>query len=216
MTVMRCAACGKTLATCQCATGGLVRSGIGRADADIAPTPRASSIEPPALPIDYDPWAEELRQARAALDYAGEEIKPQINNGRLQFIPVNDAKLRKEYPIATGCLDYFPDALAEVAHVSHVATQQHHAGEPVHWDRNKSTDEANTLARHFMQRGQIDTDGVRHSAKVAWRALALLQKEIESDALKGAGASATLAENVETGALVPVSPGSFPKHPLRK
>ncbi|KAF1711076.1 hypothetical protein CSC70_03885 [Pseudoxanthomonas kalamensis DSM 18571] len=31
-----------------------------------------------------------------------------------------------------------------------------------------------------MQRGTVDTDGVRHSAKVAWRALALLQKEIEA------------------------------------
>jgi hypothetical protein len=33
--------------------------------------------------------------------------------------------------------------------------------------------------RHFLERGTIDTDGVRHSAKVAWRALAMLQKEIE-------------------------------------
>ena len=31
--------------------------------------------------------------------------------------------------------------------------------------------------------GTIDTDGIRHSAKVAWRALANLQKEIEKDGL---------------------------------
>ena len=40
-------------------------------------------------------------------------------------------------------------------------------------------DEADTLLRHFLQRGSLDEDGIRHSTKVAWRALALLQKEIE-------------------------------------
>jgi len=35
--------------------------------------------------------------------------------------------------------------------------------------------------RHFVERGTLDTDGVRHSAKVVWRALALLQKEIEGE-----------------------------------
>jgi hypothetical protein len=35
--------------------------------------------------------------------------------------------------------------------------------------------------RHMMQRGTRDSDGVRHSAKRAWRALADLQLEIEND-----------------------------------
>ncbi len=85
----------------------------------------------------------------------------------------------KAYPLATGCLDYFPDALMAVANCSLVATDQHNNAE-MHWDRSKSPDEANTLLRHFRLRGKLDTDGVRHSAKVAWRALALLQKEIEA------------------------------------
>ena len=88
---------------------------------------------------------------------------------------------RKTYPIATGCLDYFPLALAEVAHVSFVGNEQHNPGQSLHWDRSKSTDEADALMRHFKDRGKIDSDGLRHSAKVAWRALALLQKEIESE-----------------------------------
>lgn len=92
-----------------------------------------------------------------------------------------DARDRKALPIATGCIDYFPDALAAVAEVSRIGNDQHHPGTPLHWDRSKSTDEADALMRHFVQRGEIDTDGVRHSAKVAWRALALLQKEIEAD-----------------------------------
>jgi hypothetical protein len=93
-----------------------------------------------------------------------------------------DAKGRKEYPLATGFLDYFPDAIAEVAHLSFVANEQHNPGTPVHWDRDKSKDEADALMRHFIKRGSRDTDGQRHSTKVAWRALALLQKEIEAEA----------------------------------
>jgi hypothetical protein len=92
-----------------------------------------------------------------------------------------DPKQRKTYPLATGVLDYFPDALAEVAHVSYVGNQQHNPGEPLHWAKEKSTDESDALMRHLIQRGTIDTDGIRHSAKVAWRALALLQREIEGE-----------------------------------
>lgn len=92
---------------------------------------------------------------------------------------------RKSVPLATGLFDYFPDALAAVAHCSHVANEQHNPGEPVHWDRDKSRDHDNTLLRHFSQRGTYDVDGVRHRAKVAWRALAALQIEIE-ESLKNA------------------------------
>lgn len=90
---------------------------------------------------------------------------------------------RKTYPLASGVLGYFPDALMAVAHVSWVGNEQHHPGEPLHWDRTKSADEADALMRHFVQRGTLDTDGCPHSAKVAWRALALLQKEIEGGKL---------------------------------
>jgi hypothetical protein len=94
---------------------------------------------------------------------------------------VTDPKERKTYPLATGLLDYFPDALTEVAHVSYVGNQQHNPGQPLHWAKEKSTDEPDALMRHLIQRGTIDTDGIRHSAKVAWRALALLQREIEAE-----------------------------------
>ena len=91
---------------------------------------------------------------------------------------------RKKFPIATGVLDYFPDAIMEVAHVSYIGNEQHSPGQPVHWDRAKSTDEADACVRHLMESGTVDTDGVRHSAKAAWRALALLQKEIEAEKAK--------------------------------
>jgi hypothetical protein len=92
-----------------------------------------------------------------------------------------NAKERKRRPITSGVLDYFPDALMEVAHCSFVGNEQHNPGEPLHWAKDKSTDEADALVRHLIQRGTWDEDGVRHSAKVAWRALALLQREIEKE-----------------------------------
>ncbi len=111
--------------------------------------------------------------------YMGENIFTQVQ-GLTPGLPV-DPKERKTYPLATGCLDYFGDALAEVAHVSFVGNEQHNPGQPLHWDRTKSRDEADALLRHLKDRGKLDSDGVRHSAKVAWRALALLQKELEGE-----------------------------------
>lgn len=85
---------------------------------------------------------------------------------------------RKAAPLARGLLDYFPNALMAVAHLSQVGNEQHHPGEPLHWDMAKSTDEADALMRHLIDRGTIDSDGERHSTKVAWRALANLEREL--------------------------------------
>lgn len=91
----------------------------------------------------------------------------------------NEAKDRKEHPIFSGVLKYFPDAIWYVSKVSKVGNDQHNPGMPLHWDRDKSTDEADALVRHLMESGTVDSDGILHSGKVAWRALALLQKELE-------------------------------------
>jgi hypothetical protein len=101
-----------------------------------------------------------------------------------------DYDARKALPIYTGVLKYFPDAIAAVAHCSKVGNDQHNPGEPLHWAREKSTDEHNTCVRHLLEAGTIDADGVRHSAKAAWRALAALQKEIEADGGKIHGEAA--------------------------
>ena len=44
-----------------------------------------------------------------------------------------DAKQRKERPVYTGVLKYFPDAIMEVAKVSLAGNQQHHPDKPLHW-----------------------------------------------------------------------------------
>ena len=92
-----------------------------------------------------------------------------------------DPKERKGVPITTGVLDYFPAALAEVAKVSRIGNEQHNPGQPLHWAKEKSTDHADCIVRHLMERGTLDVDGARHSAKLAWRALALLQTEIDNE-----------------------------------
>src|SRR6476469_11193141 len=93
-----------------------------------------------------------------------------------------DPKARKAVPIATGNLDYFPRAHAEIARVSKAGNDQHNPGQPLHWDKTKSMDHPDCLIRHFMERGTIDTDGMRHSAKMAWRALAILEEELAAEA----------------------------------
>jgi len=92
-----------------------------------------------------------------------------------------DAAKREQYPMADGLLDYFPNALAEVARLSKVGNDQHNPGQPMHHNRDKSRDHANKVIKHLVDRGKFDTDGVRHSVKAAWRALALAQEEIEQD-----------------------------------
>jgi hypothetical protein len=94
---------------------------------------------------------------------------------------VLDAEERKRRPLASGVLDYFPNALMAVAHCSLVGNEQHNPDTEIHWDRSKSGDESDALLRHMIDRGKMDSDGVRHSAKIAWRALAMLEKEIEAE-----------------------------------
>jgi hypothetical protein len=93
----------------------------------------------------------------------------------------DDAQGRKQRPVVSGVLRYFPDAIVALAEVSWAGNEQHHPGEPLHWDRDKSADEEDALGRHLMCAGTLDVDGKRHTAKVAWRALAMLQKEIEAE-----------------------------------
>jgi len=100
---------------------------------------------------------------------------------RIQEENVSIATQRKEMPVYSGVLKYFPDAIKEVAKCSFQGQKQHNPNLPLAWDRSKSGDELDALTRHLLDAGTIDTDGIRHSAKVAWRALANLQKELEID-----------------------------------
>lgn len=107
-----------------------------------------------------------------------------------------DSKERKDVPIYSGVLMYFPDAIAAVAACSKAGNDQHNPGQPLHWAREKSTDHHDCIARHLMEAGAVDSDGIRHSAKVAWRALAALQLEIEAERRAPADEVVTLADAI--------------------
>ena len=86
---------------------------------------------------------------------------------------------RKKLPIGTGVLKYFPLALAEVAKASVVGNKQHLAGEPLRWDRSKSSDDFDAMIRHAIQLDDPDENGVSHVGAMMWRALAVGEKILE-------------------------------------
>lgn len=90
-----------------------------------------------------------------------------------------DPAVRKGTPITSGVLDYFPRAIAAVAQCSKAGNDQHHPGQPMYWEKDKSADHADCIARHLIDRHTTDTDGIMHAAKLAWRALALLETMLE-------------------------------------
>lgn len=105
---------------------------------------------------------------------------------------------RKKIPLFSGCLAYFPAALAGVASHSKVGNDKHNPGEPLHHARGKSMDHEDCLLRHLtdiadlrcefdeacqsrcveVQESTDDTvDAILAEANaLAWRALALSQE----------------------------------------
>jgi len=112
---------------------------------------------------------------------SSQEAWQMMEDGTAKKLCDDTAQHRKQRPVYSGVLKYFPDAIMEVAYCSWVGNEQHNPGSELHWDRAKSGDEHEALVRHLCEAGTVDSDGVRHSAKVAWRALAALQKELEND-----------------------------------
>lgn len=96
----------------------------------------------------------------------------------------DDAQARKGMPLTSGVLDYFPQALAAVAMCSKAGNDQHNPGQPLHWAKEKSGDHADCIARHLIDRKSLDTDGIPHAVKLAWRALANLQIMIDNGEVK--------------------------------
>jgi hypothetical protein len=96
---------------------------------------------------------------------------------------LNKHKERKETPVYTGVVRYFPNALKYVSKVSLAGNKQHHPDKPLHWDKNKSTDHLDSLTRHLIDADKIDDDGLLHLGKVAWRALAALEDYLENNKL---------------------------------
>lgn len=100
-----------------------------------------------------------------------------------------EAKARKNIPVYSGFIAYFPRAIAAVAELSRKGNEQHHPGAPLHWDMSKSTDELDALCRHLLDDVMgvpMDTDEVLHLTKVAWRAMAKLERTLLAQQTGGA------------------------------
>lgn len=96
---------------------------------------------------------------------------------------------RKNYPLLSGCLNYFPAALAGVARISKIGNDKHNPGQQLHHNRSKSTDHGDCILRHLVDlqsllvaidRDQGSVEIIRQirdeASSVAWRALALSQE----------------------------------------
>ncbi|MDI3259451.1 MAG: hypothetical protein QJR02_07120 [Sinobacteraceae bacterium] len=103
-------------------------------------------------------------------------------------LPADSAE-RKEVPLHSGCLAYFPAALAGVARHSKAGNDKHNPGQPLHHARSKSTDHADCIARHLLdlhdllarlERGgedlQLERAILAEASALCWRALALSQQ----------------------------------------
>lgn len=106
--------------------------------------------------------------------------------GEIKEAAENIAKAieRKNTPVYSGCVAYFPLALKEIAKASAQGQKQHNPDKPLAWDRSKSGDELDAMMRHLLDHSsgeEVDDDGVRHIVKCGWRILAFIQKTMENE-----------------------------------
>lgn len=88
-----------------------------------------------------------------------------------------DSEDRKEIPIFSGVLNYFPLAIAAVARISKRGNDKHNPGRPLHWARGKSMDHPDCIARHLIDLETVNAAGeYADAAAMVWRALAQLQE----------------------------------------
>lgn len=113
-----------------------------------------------------------------------------------------DSTRRKEFPVFSGVLAYFPAAIARIANWSKRGNDKHNPGEPLHHARGKSMDHRDCIPRHLMDLADLEAvltretqlygtaDGRSSADKLraelldeatalAWRANALLQELCE-------------------------------------
>jgi len=99
-------------------------------------------------------------------------------------LPTNSEE-RKGFPLLSGCLNYFPAAIAQVARVSKHGNDKHNPGQPLHHSRGKSMDHGDCILRHTVdlegykaalrQGSEVKDLVIYEAAQRAWRALAELQ-----------------------------------------
>jgi hypothetical protein len=88
-----------------------------------------------------------------------------------------DSEERKKWPIYSGVLSPFPNAIAAVARQSYAGNEKHcDPLKPLYWEFDKSNDHHDCLMRHLLEEDYV---------AVAWRALALLETKIQNEEYNG-------------------------------
>jgi len=133
----------------------------------------------------YDKYAEITENEQWQYVEHEYELNERMSREKLKDIDVqsedvSEAQKRKDTPVFSGVLKYFPNALKEISKCSKAGNDQHHPDKPLHWDMDKSKDEYDALTRHLIDHtiDPVDTDGILHLTKVAWRALAGLERHL--------------------------------------
>lgn len=126
-----------------------------------------------------------VTRAEAEKEYAEERQNDKVSTYKALYggLPTDD-KARKRLKLWTFLIDYFPDTFLALVEVAVTGNEQHNPGQPLHWAREKSTDQMNTAFRHQFDYGRgvkKDTDGQWHLAKAIWRLSAQLQLDIEEE-----------------------------------
>lgn len=117
--------------------------------------------------------------------YRFELASKKQSSTKLLTLPT-DSESRKDVPVFSGCVKYFPAALAGVSKISKAGNDKHNPGQELHHDRSKSLDHKDCILRHLMdtedliaalERGQIEsTEQILAEVNaLAWRALAYSQ-----------------------------------------
>ena len=142
---------------------------------DILVTKEGDEYEGISLPLDsVEKTGVFLRDGFKLLFYYYDEVDTYgpYEDAEADVLP-EDAQARKDIPVYSGFITYFPDAIVAVSKLSLAGGLQHgQTRETLHWDRSKSTDHKDALMRHLIEEDWT---------AVAWRALAQLQKSIEDE-----------------------------------
>jgi hypothetical protein len=115
-----------------------------------------------------------------------DEVRPKEEK-RLLTLPTDSAE-RKNYPMLSGLLNYFPAALAGAANTSKLGNDKHNPGQPLHHARGKSMDHGDCIIRHLMDTENLkasfkagessvkQSDILLEANQLVWRALAYSQQ----------------------------------------
>jgi hypothetical protein len=117
-----------------------------------------------------------------------DNVEHELNKSTPTLTLPTDSAERKEYPMLSGCLNYFPAALAGVSKVSKQGNEKHNPGQPLHHARGKSTDHGDCIVRHLTDTedllaafdrkyaGVTPEQILIEASQLAWRALAYSQE----------------------------------------